>query len=145
MIFWIAAAIVTALCVAMFWHALFVQKPVGPAAKRIALLIAVITALSVPGLYYMEGSIGMPDFPVDKYVSQREQANERLMLNERPLIRALRADPQNEKKWIDLITLYLQANRVEQAAQAYKDARDSVRKPVLLNNKTLQQLGKIPG
>ncbi|HEY1096265.1 MAG TPA: hypothetical protein VGF14_03400 [Alphaproteobacteria bacterium] len=143
MIFWIASAIVTALCVGLFWHALFHVKPTGTFSKRVALLLAMITPLAVLGLYYTQGSIGMPDFPVDHYVSQREQANEKLMLHERPLIRALRANPQDEKTWIDLIALYLQTNRPQQAAQAYQDARATIQKPVLLNNKALRQLDKI--
>jgi cytochrome c-type biogenesis protein CcmH/NrfG len=140
MFFWISAALLTALCVGLFWHALLQQPPVNRRHKMIAVLIALFTPTAALGLYFYKGSIGMPDFPAKALMTDNQRITESLLLDERPLIRQLRKEPGNEKLWLDLIALYLRTNRTDQAAQAYADARASVKKPNLLNNKALNVL-----
>jgi cytochrome c-type biogenesis protein CcmH/NrfG len=131
MIFFISAAILCAVCVAIIWRALLVQNA-NKTSRRIALVVALIIPVASMALYVALGSVNMPDFPYARILSENERQTEKRLLEERPLIRALRADPQNETLWIELITLYVETNRPAQARQAYLDALQSVPKSQIL-------------
>lgn len=132
MIFFICAALLCALCVGYVWHGLLQTKQATPTSRRTAIMLAIVTPLAMLGLYMWKGSVGMPDFPIKSILSQAEIDTEKRLLQERPLIRSLRADPQNEVLWVELITLYVETNRPDQARQAYHDALQSVQKPSIL-------------
>jgi cytochrome c-type biogenesis protein CcmH/NrfG len=132
MIFFACSALLCALCVGLLWYVLLRQHPANNVSRRTALILVVIIPCVSLGLYMALGSVGMPDFPIKAMLTQAERDTEKQLLQERPLIRALRADPKNESLWVDLITLYVETNRLPQAQQAYQDALQSVPKPKML-------------
>jgi len=143
MIFWINTAVVTAVTVAFLWRSVLLPKPLDRTAKIAAILIMLFVPLMALGLYAVNGSVDMPDFPA-RVLPADQQSNEQLLLQERPLIRKLRHDPTQEKLWIALITLYIQTDQMDQARQAYADAIKSVSHPKQLNDPTLRKTLSLP-
>jgi cytochrome c-type biogenesis protein CcmH/NrfG len=132
MIFFICAAILCAVCVACLWQDLLRHHQVTLLSRRMAIILAFMIPILMVGLYMAKGSVGMPDFPAKAVLSQADIDMEKRLLEERPLIRALRSDPQNEALWVELITLYVETNRLDQAQQAYQDGLQSVPRPKML-------------
>lgn len=131
MMFWIAAAILSVCGVAALWRGLFA----GPVTRRVQ-ITALCAAIAVPAvalmLYDRFGSPDMPDFPRRLQPQNDVAGRDAALLQERPLIRLLRADPQNEKSWLKLMMLYGDTGQPERLRQAYDDALDSVPQPAVL-------------
>ena len=139
MMFWVLAALLTALCVGLFWQSLWG----GSKPERLHVKVGLLVACTIPalalGLYMWRGSVGMPDMPFQMLHTTDDDNAQALWLQERPLLHDLRRQPDHEKAWLDLIALYLQTDRPALARQAYADALKSVTHPKRLNDPLLQK------
>jgi cytochrome c-type biogenesis protein CcmH/NrfG len=144
MMFWVTAAVLSALGVGYLWRGLFDGARERKRTRRAALALLIC----VPGLtflaYWHAGSVDMPDFPKRLQMARADTIDESKLLQERPLIRQLRGDPQNEQNWIKLILLYIETNRIADARQAYQDAIRSVPHPRHLSRDDFRQLLTTP-
>lgn len=139
MTFWISAALLTALCVAFVWQALFAHLNVTRRTKIVALSVATIVPLLALGLYWKTGSVSMPDIPTHTPVPSKTQYQSK-WLAERPLISELRKTPKNEDAWMQLIAVYVETDRMERARQVYQDAILSVPNPVKLKDPDFRKM-----
>lgn len=130
MVFWISAAFLTALCVGIVWQALFEHLQTRT-SKVIALVVATVLPLTALSMYWRMGSVGMPDIPTKTTLPSKTQYQSKWMA-ERPLISELRKTPKNEDAWMQLISVYVETDRMPQARQVYKDAILSVPRPTKL-------------
>lgn len=138
MVFWISAALLTALCVTFTWQALFAHLRTR-SAKAIALLVAIALPLTALSLYWRTGSVGMPDIPTETTLPSKTRYQSKWMA-ERPLISELRVNPKNEDAWVQLISVYVETDRMPQARQAYKDAILSVAQPTKLKDPEFRKM-----
>ena len=139
MVFWIAAALLTAICVTFVWQALFAHLPASRNKKILAIIVAVVIPLCALSLYWRMGSVGMPDFS-SKMAKTNMTPRQAKMMMERPLIQELRKNTKNEDTWLQLIAVYIETDRMDLARQAHADALISVPNPTKLNDPELVKM-----